>query len=301
MNWSGQGRGCNVLSGSLVIDSVSYQAGLLQAIDLSFEQHCEGAAPALRGRIRVDASAMADVAPLQNALPAQPVLTLTSDSGDYIGGGSSYAYDNASSSVVIAADGGHLSVRVAGDEDWSGDFQMPGNATTLAPGTYSQLVRYPFQAAGAGGLSWSGQGHGCNTVTGTATIRSVRYDTAGALAAIDMDFEQHCGGGPAALRGHITWDASLPVPTPGPAPTAPAGLWQPPEGAMPATGNAMYLASSWDDYIGGGYTFWVGGGGEPAGVPTGKKGTFPFIEREEPGKKSTPLLAEIKGSVFSLS
>lgn len=282
MSWGGEGRGCNTLTGSLVIHSVSYQAGVLQAIDLEFEQHCEGAVPALKGRVRVDAASMASITAPQNGLPSQPVVTLTSETGDYIANGANYAYDGNTAALVIKAEGGHLSVRVTGDESWFGDFQMPGNATTLAPGTYTQLVRYPFQQAGAGGFSWWGEGRGCNTLTGTATIRSVRYDAAGVLAAIDMDFEQHCEGGAAALRGRINWDASLPVPPPGPAPIAPAGLWTPPNGEMPATGNAMYIASEWNDYIGAGSIFWVGGGA-PAGTPTDTKGSVTVSLTESNG------------------
>jgi len=283
LSWSGQGRGCNTLSGSLVIDSVSYQAGRLQAIDMSFEQRCEGAAPALRGRIRIDAAAMASVAPLQNGLPAQPVVSLASEAGDYIGGGDQYAYDHATASVVVRAEGGRLRVQVDGDENWWGEFQMPGGALALAPGTYSQLTRYPFQPAGAGGLSWAGEGRGCNELTGTATIHAVRYDAAGVLAALDMEFTQHCEGGPAALRGRINWDASLAVPAPGPAATAPAGLWAPPADAMPATGNAMYITSDWGDYIGAGYTFWVGGGTLPADAPADLKGNVTVTMSETAG------------------
>jgi hypothetical protein len=47
-----QGRGCNELTGSFTIKSISQGPyGYLQSLDATFEQHCEGAAPALRGRI----------------------------------------------------------------------------------------------------------------------------------------------------------------------------------------------------------------------------------------------------------
>jgi hypothetical protein len=272
MEWSGEGRGCNQLSGTVVVHAVTYESGLLRAIDLGFEQRCDGTMAALRGRIRVQADQMGAVAPLQNPLSGQPVLTLTSETGDTIGIGGYYAYDSATAAIVVRADGGHLRVQVAGDESWFGDFQMPGGATALVPGTYGALVRYPFQAPGEGGLSWSGEGRGCNTVVGSVTIHSVRYGGDGALAAIDMRFDQHCDGAAPALRGRLTWDATTPVPPAGPVPTAPVGLWQPPAGAMAATGDAIYIASDWNDPIGGGYTYWVGGGA-PAGVPTDVKGS----------------------------
>jgi len=51
LNWSGEGRGSNKLTGWFAVDSVTYVKGVLAAIDLRFEQHSEGASPALRGQI----------------------------------------------------------------------------------------------------------------------------------------------------------------------------------------------------------------------------------------------------------
>lgn len=51
MSWGGFGRGCNEVKGWFVVDKVLYDAGLLVALDMRFEQHCEGLAPALRGAI----------------------------------------------------------------------------------------------------------------------------------------------------------------------------------------------------------------------------------------------------------
>lgn len=49
--WRGYGRGCNQLAGWFVVDKVSYALGELTAIDLRFEQHCDGLTPALHGAI----------------------------------------------------------------------------------------------------------------------------------------------------------------------------------------------------------------------------------------------------------
>lgn len=265
--WSGQGRGCNELTGTLVVHSVDYQAGVLKAIDMEFEQHCEGHPAALRGRIRIDATTMARLMAPQNPLPEHPVIALRSDVGDYIGAGGVYAYDSSNAVIGIAADRAHLSVRVTGDQQWSADFQLPGGVTQLVPGTYTGLTRYPFQAAGAGALSWAGQGRGCNAVTGSIVIHSVRYD-AGALSAIDMTFEQHCEGGSAALHGTIRWDASLPTAPAAPLSPPPDGLWTPPADALPPSGTAMYLSSEPGDFIGQGWTWWLGG------APSGGSGDF---------------------------
>ena len=48
----GDGRGCNTLTGSFTILGISSDAaGNVTALAATFEQHCEGAAPALRGTI----------------------------------------------------------------------------------------------------------------------------------------------------------------------------------------------------------------------------------------------------------
>jgi hypothetical protein len=49
--WGGFARGCNAVTGWFVVDKVAYNAGVIVALDVRFEQHCEGMTPALRGAI----------------------------------------------------------------------------------------------------------------------------------------------------------------------------------------------------------------------------------------------------------
>jgi hypothetical protein len=51
LDWSGDGRGCNTEKGWFAIDNVTYSNGALTAIDLRFEQNCEGGITALHGVI----------------------------------------------------------------------------------------------------------------------------------------------------------------------------------------------------------------------------------------------------------
>jgi len=51
LDWDGNGRGCNTLTGWFVVDNVNYENGVLSTADLRFEQHCEGGIPALHGQI----------------------------------------------------------------------------------------------------------------------------------------------------------------------------------------------------------------------------------------------------------
>jgi hypothetical protein len=59
---TGDGRGCNTSTGSFQVLEASYGAGsTINSFDAIFEQHCEGAVPALRGEIRYDAHPVVNV------------------------------------------------------------------------------------------------------------------------------------------------------------------------------------------------------------------------------------------------
>jgi len=77
----------------------------------------------------------------------------------------------------------------------------------LQLGYYGKLQRFPFHNPARGGLSWSGEGRGCNTLTGWFVVDSVTY-TSGTLGAFDLRFEQRCEGDLAALHGQIHWTAT---------------------------------------------------------------------------------------------
>lgn len=186
--------------------------------------------------------------------PSPNFVQLQSDPGDYIGGGQTYNYTQASAILTVTANGGHLSVSISGDQQWSGDFQSPSALTQLQPGTYSGLQRYPFNDPATGGLSWYGEGRGCNMLTGSFTVDSVTYAN-GNLTTIDLRFEQHCEGGTPALHGTIHWRSDDHTVPPGPVYPIPASLWQPAPGSTPATGSYVYLDSDAGDYIGLGQTY----------------------------------------------
>src|SRR5437879_2756766 len=59
---AGDGRGCNMLTGSFQVLQVTYGSGTdIVAFDAVFEQHCEGAVPALRGEIRYNANVVVNL------------------------------------------------------------------------------------------------------------------------------------------------------------------------------------------------------------------------------------------------
>lgn len=265
LNWSGEGRGCNTLTGWFVVDSVTYNGNTLTAIDLRFEQHCDGG-PALNGEIHWDAndttSAPGPIVPAPAGLWTPPAgltpdsgnyVYLESDIGDYIGQGRNYLYTPADATIGVSASGARVDISINGDESWGGNFQAMNSINLLEAGYYGDLQRYPFHNPAKGGLNWSGEGRGCNTLTGWFVIDNLTYD-GNTLTAIDLRFEQHCDGGP-ALNGEIHWDANDTTSAPGPVVPIPTGLWEPPASVTPDSGNYVYLESDIGDYIGQGQNY----------------------------------------------
>jgi len=147
----------------------------------------------------------------------QSSITLNSDTGDFIGIGGTYHYTTADAAITVLSSGGYLSVIILGKDRWQGDFHLPSRFSQIVPGTYSGLSRYPFHDPAVGGLTWSGQGRGCNEDTGSMTVDSVTYGN-GSLATIDFRFEQTCQNAQGALHGQIHWDVNDPTVQPAPTP-----------------------------------------------------------------------------------
>jgi hypothetical protein len=220
LSWGGAGRSCNRLAGWFAIDRLTIDAGQLTAVELRFEQRCEGSdTAALRGKIVWavgDPTAPAGPvqpppsnlwAPSPAAVPASGnFVYLQSDFGDPIGLGGTYLYTGATALLELQANGGGLVMRVdgAGFDDWTGSFRAMNSLPLWQPGYYGNLQRYPFHNPTLGGLDWSGQGRGCNTLSGWIVVDSVTYSGVD-LVAVDFRFEQHCDGGAPALRGRVRW------------------------------------------------------------------------------------------------
>jgi hypothetical protein len=140
------------------------------------------------------------------AQPLEASLSFVSDPGDYIGGGQSrvFTLDVASFTVRGGQNGGYVGVTVfpfAGGF-WFLDLAAP-QGTQLAPGTYEGAARYPFQAPSQPGLNLSGDGRGCNTLSGRFTVIEAQFGPNGYVVRFHATFEQHCEGAAAALFGEI--------------------------------------------------------------------------------------------------
>jgi hypothetical protein len=185
---------------------------------------------------------------------ARNSITLVSDASDYIGQGRQYAYDQSNAELTVVPEGGGLRIGVTGDQYWYGRIVLPARYSVLTPGTYSSLSRWPFHVPADGGLDWSGEARGCNTLIGSVTISKAIY-SGSTLQELDLTFLQRCEGANSSLRGAVHWtafDTSLP---PGPIKPVPAGLWDADPSLLPSTGSYVYLESQAGDYIGNGRTY----------------------------------------------
>lgn len=181
-------------------------------------------------------------APDPAELPANgSYIYLESDPGDFIGVGLTYLYTQANSVIELRESRpGEVVFIVEGFERWRGGFEPMAN-TALTAGFWPEVLNYPFEQPG---ISWSGEGRGCNSENGWLLIDQVAYE-AGEISALDLRFEQHCGEDVPALRGAIHWRADDPTRPPGPVYPPPDDLWRADPGIVPASGN--YVIRAWAD------------------------------------------------------
>ena len=142
-------------------------------------------------------------------------IIFNSETGDSIGQGQRQTFTAADGTFTAERnlDNGVSIVFTENNTNtrWSLDFAASNDAE-LAPGAYEGATRYPFQAQTEPGLSVSGDGRGCNTLTGRFDVRGVVYGTGNEILQFAADFEQHCEGRTPALFGSVRFNSSVSSP-----------------------------------------------------------------------------------------
>src|SRR4051794_8477542 len=132
-------------------------------------------------------------------------VTMLSDPGDYIGGGTHRLYTPLNSRISVSGTTGYVTVSVSGGpygDSFTLDFAAPPGQA-LAPGVYDRAQRAPFREAGRPGIDISGDGRGCNEDAGRFEVKDFRVSSSGTLEGLWIVYEQHCEGGVAALFGEV--------------------------------------------------------------------------------------------------
>lgn len=258
LSWTGTGRGCSKSTGWFVVDSVTVSNYSVTALDLRFEQHCEGRAAALRGVIHWRDPALMQLPPVVGntavgswrapaaSLPASGnYLYMQGDMGDPLTKGLIDLQTNATASFNVGVQDSRLSFNVHGVHNWSGTLMPKPGQTQFAPGDYASL---------SGGAFTVSHGHyGYFDPLGWVVIDNISY-AGGKIVALDLRLEalsvNTLGNEKGLLRGQLHWRADQPDNFPGPSQLVPELFWRPATNYLPAAGNYIYLESDRSDFVG---------------------------------------------------
>ena len=177
-----------------------------------------------------------------------------SDYGEWVGRGEAHEYSTEYSIIVLSTAGARLRLNVTGAERWRVDLGMPRRYDRFVAGAHFTAPGTPSLAPDSGWMSVVRDGQGCETPAGSVTVDSVAY-TDTVLTAIDLHLDQHCAPYTSATRAVIHWRGNETPTPPGPVFPMPAGLWTPPAGVLPASGNYVYLESEPGDFVGDGQNY----------------------------------------------
>lgn len=180
--------------------------------------------------------------PPPGAIPASgTVFYFDSDPGAFVGEGENGRFTLADSAIDVRSSGNTMLVGIFGDTTWDMMESGPAGGSRLTTGYWPHLNISNF--------NFGGDTHGCNDDPAVDVddvklqVDDVAYDSSGTLQRYQARFVQHCQGETEEVRGFIRYDATDPTtPTP---PGNPADFtWQPPAGAVPATGDFVYFTGA---------------------------------------------------------
>jgi len=262
LSWYRQNGNCPNPRGWFVVDSINFNGGLMDSIVLRFEQYCGTNSAPLHGYIRWSAADTRSPTPPQNPPPAnlwQPAAGATPASGNYVyllpdeAGvpGQAQTYTQANAEIIATSFSSGVEFDVRGDQYWDGDFSPMPPFAKLQPGYYDLPNG---TSAARGGFGWNGFHESCGISTGWFAVDAVTYE-AGIVRTFDARFERHCTTAPGTLHGKVHWRFDDPTAAPGPVTPPPAGLWRPPVGVVPASGNVFYVIGEPTEFVTGGIAY----------------------------------------------
>jgi hypothetical protein len=170
--------------------------------------------------------------------------------GDWVGGGR-LVYDTlATSGIKVTEANGELRINVDGDVDTTVRVVTSGDRGPIAVGAWEGVHGMQY---GLPGMDASQGAAGCSSPDSTASfvVDEAARAADGTLDRVVLRFEQFCPGSLDPLRGFVRYVRG--DPTQPPPPKDPATYpWQPPAGALPATGSWLDFQSTPGEWVGQG-------------------------------------------------
>ena len=154
--------------------------------------------------------AFAGLLAVSSAVRAQTTaLYLDSQPGDWIGGGQQTTKTSADVTFTAVRNyrNGVQVNATQGSAFWLYFYFGAAGDGPLTVGDYTSATRFSFTKFN--GLDVSGNGAGCNTITGWFRVLEVSYDTAGNVTRFAADFEQHCDNATPALFGAVRYNSTI--------------------------------------------------------------------------------------------
>lgn len=220
-------RSCNTISGRFVIFDIAVDtSGVLTRLAANFEQHCEGAPPALVGIVRFNSDVPPDAVE-PTPVPATPTPTsydvffsYESQPGDPVGGGVTDFVSDGDALFDVALNDDRVFVNISADDFWTAHFATP-RGTSFGPGTYEDAKSFLDRSPDEPGLEVSSRLGWCPHARGRFVVLDVAYDDGDAVTRLAIDFEQYCHDEDSpALFGSLRFHSTVPIGTAQPTSTA---------------------------------------------------------------------------------
>lgn len=139
-------------------------------------------------------------------------IHIDSGSGEFIGQGEEFTLtplNGAFSVDVPNTENDAVTFNWTGDTWWDLRLQAP-SAAALSTGNYEDAMRYGFADDSRPGLDFSGDGRGCNTLTGRFVVYEAAFTGPGAVDRFAADFLQACEGSTSGLFGRVRYNSTVP-------------------------------------------------------------------------------------------
>lgn len=137
---------------------------------------------------------------------ARTEVRLWGDGRDYVTEGVRYRFNRENANLQFKLMRGAYGVFIWGDTMWDLYVAPPAGAT-LGKGRYLNAERYLVQSPDRPGLDLSGDGRGCNKLTGEFTVHQWHLNANGDPRRVEISFEQHCGDAAPAAYGRVLRNA----------------------------------------------------------------------------------------------